>query len=36
MVKKTLIFPDDPAAAVEMIAGEIAEGNGEIIWDACL
>ena len=30
----TLIFPDEPAAAVGMIAREIAEGNGEIIWDA--
>ena len=29
-----LIFPDDPATAVGMITGELAEGNGEIIWDA--
>lgn len=29
-----LIFPNDPTAAVGIIAREIAEGNGEIIWDA--
>ena len=32
--EKKFTYPDAPADAIKMILGELAEGNGEVLWQA--